>query len=325
MRNIIQKTYLKKRLGDVEAYLDAYLDFQPSFISDRAQFNFRAGGKRLRPAFVLLAADYFGNYNDDVIRTAAVMELIHMSSLIHDDINDNAHVRRGQITINSEYDNDVAAYVGDYILIKALRHVYGVNDYKRVLSIIVDTAIEIAKGEVAQLHSMFDLNQTMEDYLYRIERKTALLIAICCQLGALLSGASKEEEAIFYEYGYHLGLAFQMKDDLLDIMETAADLGKPTGKDLESGLLNLPTLLLLNKSFAEKEMVCSLIEQRFPQGQADVSKVVAIIKREGCIEESEAIIRDHVKAAKNVLEKLPERPLLELMRQGADYVYERAY
>lgn len=324
MKNILQQSYLKKRLSEVEAYLKDFLDFEPRFISERALFNLNAGGKRLRPAFVILSADYFDHHDENVIRTAAIMELIHMASLIHDDINDHSDLRRGQITINAEYSNDVATNVGDYVLIKALRHVYDVAPTERVLSLIIDTATEMAKGEVAQLRSMFDLNQTMVDYYYRIERKTAVLIAICCQVGAILAGASQEEENTFYDYGYHLGMAFQMKDDLLDLMESQKDVGKPTGQDLATGLLNLPMILLLEKDFAEKEEVKALIRDRFPGGQADLDRISELLRREGCLEESESIIMNHIDKAKSVLENLQEKPILKLMRQGADYIYERA-
>lgn len=325
MKNILQQAYLKKRLSEVESYLQEFLDFEPKFISERALFNLKAGGKRLRPAFVILSADYFNHHDDYVLKTAAIMELIHMSSLIHDDINDHSSLRRGQITINSEYSNDVATNVGDYILIKALRHVYDVKPTEAVLRLIIDTAIEMAKGEVAQLRSVFDLNQTMVDYYYRIERKTAILIAICCQVGAVLSGASKEEENIFYDYGYHLGMAFQMKDDLLDLMEQQQDVGKPTGQDLANGLLNLPVILLLEKDFEEKDKVKALIQARFPGGQKDLDWISDLLRREGCLEDSEAIIMNHIDKAKSVLDNLADKPILNLMRQGADYIYERSH
>ncbi len=325
MKNIREQKLIKSRLQEVESYLESFLTFDPEFISERAQFNLNAGGKRLRPAFVILTAAFYDKFDKDVIRTAALMELVHMTSLIHDDINDDSDLRRGQTTINAEYSNDVAVNIGDYIMIKALLHVYEVSQYKRILELIGETTAEMSKGEVAQLRSMYDIEQDMVDYYYRIERKTALLISLSCQLGAILAGASKEEQNIFYDYGYHLGMAFQMKDDLFDLLDTDKQVGKPTGQDLESGLLNLPTILLLEKDFPEKEDIQHRIANRFPNGQEDVDFVVQLIHREGCIQESEDIILNHISKAKSVLNGLPDKPILEIMRHGADYVYERSY
>lgn len=325
MKNIREEKLIKNRLQEVEAHLESFLTFEPGFISERAQFNLNAGGKRLRPALVILVAEFYNKYDKDVIRTAALMELIHMTSLIHDDINDDSDLRRGQATINAEYSNDVAVNVGDYIMIKALLHVYEGSQYKRILKLIGETTAEMSKGEIAQLRSMYDIEQNMLDYYYRIERKTVLLISLSCQLGAILAGASEEEQKIFYDYGYHVGMAFQMKDDLLDLLDTDKQVGKPTGQDLESGLINLPTILLLEKEFPEKKDVQYRIANRFPNGKEDVDFIVQLIHREGCIKESEDIILNCISKAKSVLDRLPEKPILEVLRRGADYVYERSY
>ena len=119
MNNLLKVQFLKKRLQEIERYLESFLDFEPEFISQRALFNLQAGGKRLRPVFIVLAAEYYQKYDEDIIRAASIMELIHMSSLIHDDINDRSALRRGQDTINAVYGNDVAVFVGDYVLTKA--------------------------------------------------------------------------------------------------------------------------------------------------------------------------------------------------------------
>lgn len=326
MKNILHEYTLKKRLLDVENYLNDYLTFEPEFISENTLHNFRAGGKRLRPAFLILVAEYFKKYDKNILQASAMMELIHMSSLIHDDINDNSFLRRGEETLNAKFNNEIAINIGDYILIKALRDIYNIDHYERILSIVVDTAIEMAKGEIAQLESRYDYQQNMDTYLYRVERKTAILIAASCQIGAILAGASKEEEQLFYNYGYNVGMAFQMKDDLMDILDTKIKLGKPTGKDLENGLINLPTILLLKKTFPEKQRVIDLINHKLLDDQDDVSYIVNIIKRENCILDSEKIIFDYINRAKNNLVNLTKNPsIISLMKEGADYIYEREY
>lgn len=177
MKNLMQQQRIKNILKDVESCLEQLVDFDDPFIKECALSNIRAGGKRLRPIFVILTAQYFGVKNDEIIKFAAIMELIHMSSLIHDDVNDNSDLRRGQTTINARYNNDVAVHVGDYILIEALKRVYEVSHAEKLLKILSSTAVEMSKGEVAQLASMFDITQDFDSYNYRIERKTAILIA----------------------------------------------------------------------------------------------------------------------------------------------------
>lgn len=323
MKKTIENQLMKKRLKDIEKELQTLLTFEPSYISDRALFNLNSGGKRIRPVFVVLVASYFKKYDKEVIRLAAVMELIHMSSLIHDDVNDASNLRRGRITINAQDNNDVAIFVGDYILAYASKCIKDLPHYTDILSILADAAMKMSEGEVIQLRSLFDVEQTIENYNERIARKTALLIAISCKSGALLADAKDYEQAIFYEFGYHLGMAFQIKDDLMDLLSDDKDMGKPTGNDLASGLINLPTILLLNKDFPEKEEVRMSIQEQFPNGDKDVQRIVELINKSGVLQETEDILMEHIAAAKSVLDGLKSDPILDTLRKGADYIHER--
>ena len=324
MKNLMQQQKIKKILKDVEEELERLVHFDDPFIRDCALSTIRAGGKRLRPIFVILSAQYFGLKNNDVIKFASIMELVHTASLIHDDVNDNSDLRRGQPTINARYDNNVAVHIGVYILIEALRKVYEVPHTKELLDIMAHTAIEMARGEVAQLASMFDPEQTIESYYYRIERKTALLIASCCQTGAILSNATAEQVDAFYRFGQHLGLAFQIKDDMLDLMPSDKKIGKPIGHDLESGLINLPTILLLKKDFPEKEDIISRIRQHFPNGRADFDYIIPFITQDDIIKECEDTILKHIDAAKNILNGFEDNETRALLYEAADYIYERS-
>ena len=219
MKHILQDALIKKRLFLVERQLQKIISFDDTFISREVRQILESGGKRLRPLLLLLVAEYFENKTDDIYKVAAIMELIHVSSLIHDDINDGAKLRRGQQTINDKYNDELAVHLGDYLLMKTLSMAHEVKNSEMVLSTIAQMAIEMSKGEFVQIQSLFDLNQSLKDYYYKIERKTAFLIANCCKLGACLSEASAEEIEAFYQYGFHLGIAFQIKDDLLDIAQ----------------------------------------------------------------------------------------------------------
>lgn len=325
MKNLMQQQRIKNILKDVENYLEKIVDFDDPFIRECALSNLRAGGKRLRPIFVILTAQYFGVKNEEVVKFAAIMELIHMSSLIHDDVNDNSDLRRGQTTINAKFSNDVAVHVGDYILIEALKKVYEVSHAEELLSILSRTAVEMSKGEVAQLASMFDIHQNLDSYNYRIERKTAILIATCTQTGAILSNATPEQVDAFYRYGHHLGMAFQIKDDLMDILPNDnKKIGKPIGHDLASGLINLPTLLVLQKDFPEKEMILDKIQHHFQNGQEDFDFIMQFILKDDIIKECEDHIMYHINAAKEILDGLAPNDTRALLYDAADFVYERS-
>lgn len=324
MKNLMQQQKIKNILKDVEAELERLVHFDDPFIRDCALSTIQAGGKRLRPIFVILSAQYFGRKNDDVIKLASIMELVHTASLIHDDINDNSDLRRGKPTINARYDNNVAVHIGVYILIEALLKVFELPHAKELLDIMAHTAIEMSRGEVAQLASMFDTEQTIESYYYRIERKTALLIASCCQTGAILSDATPEQVEAFYQFGQHLGLAFQIKDDMLDLLPSDKNIGKPIGHDLESGLINLPTILLLKQDFQEKEDIIRRIRQHFPNGRADFEYIIPFITQESIIRACEERIIGHINAAKEILNGFKDNETRRLLYEAADYIYERS-
>lgn len=324
MKNLMQQQKIKNILKEVDAELERLVNVDDAFVRECALNTIRAGGKRLRPIFVILSAQYFGAKNEDIVKFASIMELVHTASLIHDDVNDNSDLRRGRPTINATYDNNVAVHIGVYILIEALKKVYEVPHTKELLQILTHTAVEMARGEVAQLASMFDTEQTIESYNYRIERKTALLIAICCQTGAILSDASPEEVDAFYRFGHHLGMAFQIKDDMLDLLPADDKIGKPIGHDLESGLINLPTILLLQKDFPEKAEIVSRIHARFPNGKEDFDFIIPFITQDEIVGACEDTIFYHIDAAKAILDGFADNATRDLLYQTADYIYERS-
>lgn len=324
MKNLMQQQKIKNILKEVDAELERLVNVDDAFVRECALNTIRAGGKRLRPIFVILSAQYFGVKNEDIVKFASIMELVHTASLIHDDVNDNSDLRRGRPTINATYDNNVAVHIGVYILIEALKKVYEVPHTKELLQILTHTAVEMARGEVAQLASMFDTEQTIESYNYRIERKTALLIAICCQTGAILSDASPEEVDAFYRFGHHLGMAFQIKDDMLDLLPADDKIGKPIGHDLESGLINLPTILLLQKDFPEKAEIVNRIRARFPNGKEDFDFIIPFITQDEIVGACEDTILYHIDAAKDILDGFADNATRDLLYQTADYIYERS-
>ena len=324
MLNFLKVHAVKKKLEEVEAYLDKVLDFDHPEMRAYALRTLHAGGKRVRPSLTILTASMFKN-EDNIVPLAAAMELLHMASLIHDDVVDEADTRRGQATINVLKSNRYAIHVGDYILAEAIDIISHQPNADRLLAIMGELSAEMSLGEVEQLRSTYDIHQTVADYNYRIDRKTALLMATSCQAAAVASGASEEEIDRFYWIGYNLGMDFQIKDDLLDMTLDSDKLGKPAGSDLARGIMTLPTILVLEKSFAEREELINLIENRFPNGQADVDRAIAIVIAQGGIRDAEVYAEQYLKQAEADIAALPEHPMKKVLLDGVEYLRGRAF
>ena len=324
MLNFLKVHAVKKKLEEVEAYLDKVLDFDHPEIREFALRTLHAGGKRVRPSLTILTASMFKN-EDNIVPLAAAMELLHMASLIHDDVVDEADTRRGQATINVLKSNRYAIHVGDYILAEAIDIISHQPNADRLLAIMGELSAEMSLGEVEQLRSTYDIHQTVADYNYRIDRKTALLMATSCQAAAVASGASEEDIDRFYWIGYNLGMDFQIKDDLLDMTLDSDKLGKPAGSDLARGIMTLPTILVLEKSFAEREELINLIENRFPNGQADVDRAIAIVIAQGGIRDAEVYAEQYLKQAEADIAALPEHPMKKVLLDGVEYLRGRAF
>ena len=326
--SVVNVIKLHKIMGDelakVESYLDHFLHFEHQEIAEGALHTLHAGGKRLRPAVVIMTASFYNNA-DKVVPLAAAMELIHMASLIHDDIIDRSPTRRGLPTLNVTMGPAKALHTGDYVLTKALEDVYNLPRGKEIVKILGNLSMEMCYGEVEQINSMYDVKQTIEDYYYRINRKTALLIAVCCQVGALASNASPQEVQKFYDIGYNIGMAFQIKDDILDMEMSEKDLGKPAGSDLAHGIMTLPTILTLQKDFAEKEHLLDLIKSRFPKGQEQVQEALELIKKHHGIKEANQYCRRYIEQSKRLIDALPENKGKLVFKLGAEYVSSRGY
>lgn len=323
MKQLLQAIFMKKKINKIEKKLLDVLKFNEPLLNDELNRIFQSGGKRLRPALLVLVAEYFDNQDEDIITAASMIELIHMASLIHDDVNDKAEIRRGTETINSLYGDSFAVHIGDFLLMHTLLEGFNLKATELVLSTIAYLAIEMSKGEFAQINSLYNTKQTVDDYYYRIERKTAILIAESCKLGAILSGANDDEIQAFYNYGFHLGLAFQIKDDLFDLDESKnSKLGKPIGNDLKQGLLNLPLLLILEDDFLEKEKLLEVIDGRLLE-ETDIAFVKKMIVKYGGIEKAKALLDKHIEVAKSSLKDMPKNKMLQYFYDGADYIKTR--
>ena len=210
---------------------------------------FSAGGKRVRVLLLLICSKLgdFNNNKKNIIRMASIVEIIHTASLIHDDIIDKAETRRGNITLNKEFGDEFALLVGDYLFSIVLREV---SEFENELihSYLATTLKELCIGELIQEDGLYNLNTRRLDYLRKIKRKTAILIAFATVSGSIISGAKKEDVDSSYRFGYYLGMSYQIIDDYLDFAGGTASLGKETGQDLVNGNITLPALIAKEKN-----------------------------------------------------------------------------
>ncbi len=261
-----------------------------------------AGGKRLRPQLVLLCAQACGQVGEDAVQLAVVVEFIHTATLLHDDVVDESDRRRGQHTANALWGNAASVLVGDFLYSRAFQLMVGV-DRMAVMRILADTTNRIAEGEVLQLMHLGDPEISQARYRDVIERKTAVLFAAACRLGALSAAASSEVELACARYGHHLGMAFQIADDLLDYTGDAQKIGKELGDDLAEGKPTLPLILAQQRgSAAVAECIAAAIREG---DRSALPKVVSALRETDALEACEQLAADEIALAKQALDALP--------------------
>jgi len=282
-----------------------------------------SGGKRVRPALTILSNYAAGGdgsrYNS--IRIATVMEFLHTATLVHDDIIDNAGTRRNRPTVNALYGNETAVLMGDWLYMSAFETSLAERSLS-ILDILTHVTRKMTEGELLQLTTLGRIDLQEEQYLDVIQRKTAFLFSACCEVGAILGGASQEEQRAFAEYGMNLGMAFQLIDDLLDFTSTDDVLGKGVGVDLLGGKVTLPLIYLMASDPAAPEMVQTVISEK---GYESVSRrdLIEGIGRVCALERARSRADEYAAAARTALDNLPHSDHLESLRSIPTYVLDR--
>lgn len=320
----LKKIYasLRSDLSLIEKEMEMTLLARQPVLLQASRHLLKAGGKRLRPVFVLLAGK-FGDYDIHNIKEVAVsLELIHTATLVHDDVIDDADVRRGKPTIKAKWNNQTAMYTGDYILAKALERITLIQQ-PEAHQVLAKTIREVTIGEIEQIRDQYDWDQNLRNYLRRIKRKTALLISVSCHLGALVSGVLKEEQHHLARFGYYAGMSFQITDDILDFISTKEKLGKPAGGDLKQGNVTLPTLFLLANPSLKNEIIDRFNHENI--SEEDLKEVINLVKSSGAIEYSERVSHAYLEKAKRELAFLPKSNERESLEKIADYIGTRNY
>lgn len=315
--------HLRSDIAKIEKELESTIDANHPVLKKASIHLLKAGGKRIRPVFVLLAGK-FGNYDIEKIKQVAVpLELIHMASLVHDDVIDDAELRRGKKTIKSKWDNRVAMYTGDYIFARAIEMTTNCEK-PEVHQILSDAMVEMCIGEVEQIRDQYNWNQNLKLYLRRIKRKTAILIAVSCRLGALAVDAPREVQLSLYRYGYNVGMAFQITDDILDFIATEKELGKPAGSDLQQGNVTLPALFSMKNDEELRSYIINIINGDKPE-KKEMEKIISSIKKAGGVDYSFEMSDRYLNKAYKELENLPDFPAKESFYQIAKYIGKRKY
>jgi len=289
-------------------------------LKQASMHTLQAGGKRIRPVFVLLAGK-FGHYDIHVMKNVAVaLELIHMASLVHDDVIDDADLRRGQPTVKSKWNNKIAMYTGDFVFALALELMTNIEK-PAAHKILANTIVEVTIGEIQQIKDKYRFNQSLRDYLRRIKRKTALLIAVSCQLGAIAAGVEESFHKKLFRFGYFVGMSYQIIDDILDFTSTEKELGKPAGSDLLQGNITAPALYAMENDEIRMEIE-KVHENMAPE---DILNITSLIKQSGAIEKSFALSDRYLDKALAVLEELPDNKARKTLRDIAKYIGRRKF
>jgi heptaprenyl diphosphate synthase len=310
---------LKSDLQMIEDELHQVVHSPHPFMQETSLHLLKAGGKRIRPVFVLLGGKN-GTYDLESLKYVAVaLELIHMATLVHDDVIDNADKRRGKQTVKAKWDNRIAMYTGDYIFAKALHYMTNLPD-PRLHQILSRSIVEMCRGEIEQIKALYQWDQTLKTYFLRIKRKTALLMAISCQLGAISCQANDDTANALYRYGYNVGMAFQITDDILDFTGTEKQLGKPAGSDILQGNITLPVLAAF-KDPSVKEKIIGEFQSESP----DMNNIIKLVKSSGGIDFSKGIAKRYLQKASHSVQNLTDEKSKRTLMEIAEFIGSRSF
>ncbi len=285
-------------LKELEEELKELVDSNLEPLTGSSSYLLNSGGKRLRPALVLLSGKLFQYDFEKVKPLAIAVEFVHMASLVHDDVIDSSKFRRGAEAVNYKWGNKVAVLSGDLLYTFAANSLTELEDSK-YLKHLLEAALEMTRGQASQTVSRNDYELSVKDYLKRIRQKTAFLMGKSCLLGAKASGAEKRDQDRLEKYGLNLGLSFQITDDLKDLIGTREELGKEPGNDIREGTLTLPIMIALENS-PRSGFVEDLLEKEDPD-KREIREGIDIIRDSGAIAESIELSRKFAKKANSAL------------------------
>ncbi|WP_374190854.1 polyprenyl synthetase family protein [Aeromicrobium sp. YIM 150415] len=311
---------IRSGVDRVEALLARSVDSPEPFVAEAAAHLLNAGGKRFRPLLTLLCAEFGEPRGDEAVEAAVVMELTHLATLYHDDVMDEAPVRRGAPSANARWDNSIAILVGDYLFAEASQIVAGLGT--EAVRIQAETFSRLVRGQIRETLGPGEGEDPLRHYLDVVADKTGSLIAACALLGSKMAGASEEVQRTLLEFGERIGVAFQLADDIIDIASESGDSGKTPGTDLREGVPTLPTLLVLASSDeADAELRARLSAPI--EDDALVEGTLDELRAHPAMAEARAYVHAEADASRALLEKLPAGPARDALSELCDTVVTR--
>jgi len=315
------KRPFQKELIEYEKTFKSVLSSNINLIDTVVKYVIKSKGKGLRPLLVLMSAKLVGQPTAETYTVASIVELLHTASLIHDDVVDNAHVRRGLPSINAMWKNKVAVLMGDYMLSKCLIGASSTGNL-RTMQVLAESAKRLSQGELSQIEKSRKLNITETEYFEIISDKTAALISSAAELGALSTSKNVDDHQRLKEFGENLGLAFQIKDDLLDYFGHQSIIGKPVGNDFKDQKITLPLIFAFKHSTTDE---IRKIKRLLKKGvnSKEVKHIISFVQKKGGTEYAEEKKNYYAQKAKACLDYYPDSEVKQALLQFVDYTVQR--
>ncbi|MFC2011922.1 polyprenyl synthetase family protein [Chloroflexota bacterium] len=290
-----------------------------AYISDLLDYSLKSNGKRIRPILTLLSGKFYDYDEDNLLRMATAVEVMHTATLVHDDAIDNSSVRRGRPTVNEVWSEEEAVLLGDYLFAESAALIASTQNI-RAIKLFAETLKTISSGELNQAYNAYNPNQSRPEYFQRIAQKTAALFSTATESGAAMSQAPEESIQILIEYGYNLGVAFQIVDDILDFISTEEELGKPTGSDLAQGTLTLPAIIILERYPGDNP-----VEKYFAnkEDRENIEMAIEMIRNSTIIQECYQVASDFCTKASRNLQLLPDTASRQSLMELPGYITSR--
>lgn len=313
---------VKSEFEEVNSLIINRLNSEVELVENIGQYIIDGGGKRLRPLLVLLSANSCGYTGTDHIALAAIIEFIHTATLLHDDVVDTSALRRGKATANTKYGNASSVLVGDFLYSRAFQMLVEVGDIK-IMEIIANTTNTISEGEVQQLTNAHNPEISEATYKKVIFKKTAILFDAAAEIGALIATSTHRQQSALSSYGRHVGMAFQLMDDVLDYNGNIKDLGKNIGDDLAEGKATLPLIYAMKNGTQQQQ---HLIQEAIKNASLDkLDAIFDAIRATGALEYTMSCARKHAAEAKRCLADLPDTKEKKAMVELASFSIDRKH
>lgn len=318
---------IRDDLARVEADLGSLLASDLGIVDAIGRHLHEAGGKRIRPALLVLAARTCGGGASgelalSVVRMAAVMEMLHTATLVHDDIIDDAKMRRGRPSVNVTWGNEISVLMGDWLYMKAFEITLEQRNFD-VLDLLTQMTRQMTEGELIQLDVLGSVDITEAQHLEIVRRKTAFMFRACTEIGSIVGGANAAQRAALREYGLNAGIAFQLIDDVLDFVSTEDKLGKPVANDLREGKLTLPLIHLIELGDPEHRRLVETVVTESAFESVTREEILALVTRHGTLERARSQARDYATRATEALSGVEDSEFRQALLSIPNFIVER--